>query len=43
MVIRGFIVIFFGLINAPYVFMDLMNRVLRPNLNKFAVVLIDDY
>nr|GFA96308.1 hypothetical protein [Tanacetum cinerariifolium] len=32
----------FGLTNAPVVFMDLMNRVCRPYLNKFVIVLIDD-
>ncbi|GKC27302.1 putative reverse transcriptase domain-containing protein [Tanacetum coccineum] len=37
-----FIVIPFGLTNAPTVFMDLMNRVCRPYLDKFVIVLIDD-
>nr|GEV99044.1 reverse transcriptase domain-containing protein [Tanacetum cinerariifolium] len=32
----------FGLINAPAVFMDLMNRVCRPYLDKFVIVFIDD-
>nr|GFD23292.1 putative reverse transcriptase domain-containing protein [Tanacetum cinerariifolium] len=32
----------FGLTNAPIVFMDLMNRVCRPCLNKFMIVFIDD-
>ncbi|GJT01622.1 putative reverse transcriptase domain-containing protein [Tanacetum coccineum] len=32
----------FGLTNAPAVFMDLMNRVCRPNLDKFVIVFIDD-
>nr|GEV90780.1 putative reverse transcriptase domain-containing protein [Tanacetum cinerariifolium] len=32
----------FGLTNAPAVFMDLMNRVYRPYLDKFMKVFIDD-
>ncbi|GKB86003.1 putative reverse transcriptase domain-containing protein, partial [Tanacetum coccineum] len=32
----------FGLANAPAVFMDLMNRVCRPYLDKFMIVFIDD-
>ncbi|GJZ93459.1 putative nucleotidyltransferase, ribonuclease H, partial [Tanacetum coccineum] len=32
----------FGLTNAPAVFMDLMNRVCKPNLDKFMIVFIDD-
>ncbi|GJS80213.1 putative reverse transcriptase domain-containing protein [Tanacetum coccineum] len=37
-----FTVIPFGLTNAPAVFMDLMNRVCRPYLDKFVIVFIDD-
>nr|GEX63007.1 reverse transcriptase domain-containing protein [Tanacetum cinerariifolium] len=32
----------FGLTNAPVVFMDLMNRVCKPFLNKLVIVFIDD-
>ncbi|GJY85689.1 putative reverse transcriptase domain-containing protein, partial [Tanacetum coccineum] len=32
----------FGLTNAPAVFMDLMNRVCRPYLDKFVIMFIDD-
>ncbi|KAA0059072.1 ty3-gypsy retrotransposon protein [Cucumis melo var. makuwa] len=37
-----FIVMFFGLMNAPTVFMDLMNRVSREFLDTFVIVFIDD-
>nr|GEU40172.1 hypothetical protein [Tanacetum cinerariifolium] len=37
-----FIVLPFGLTNAPAVFMDLMNRICRPYLDKFAIEFIDD-
>ena len=32
----------FGLTNVPAIFMDYMNRIFRPYLDKFAVVFIDD-
>ena len=37
-----FLVIPFGLTNAPAVFMDLMQRVFRKFLDQFVVVFIDD-
>ncbi|GJY28471.1 putative reverse transcriptase domain-containing protein [Tanacetum coccineum] len=37
-----FTVIPFGLTNAPTVFMDLMNRVCKPYLDKFVIVFIND-
>ncbi|GJY42997.1 putative reverse transcriptase domain-containing protein [Tanacetum coccineum] len=36
-----FQVMLFGLTNAPAVFMDLMNRVCKPYLDKFVIVFID--
>ncbi|GJX10074.1 putative reverse transcriptase domain-containing protein [Tanacetum coccineum] len=37
-----FQVMLFGLTNAPVVFMDLMNRVCKPYLDKFIIIFIDD-
>ena len=37
-----FLVIPFGLTNAPAEFMDLMNRVFLPYLDRFVIVFIDD-
>ncbi|XP_042012315.1 uncharacterized protein LOC121760756 [Salvia splendens] len=37
-----FTVVPFGVTNAPAVFMDLMNRVFHPYLDKFVLVFIDD-
>ncbi|GJW84202.1 putative reverse transcriptase domain-containing protein [Tanacetum coccineum] len=37
-----FTVMPFGLTNAPVVFMDLMNRVCKPYLDKFIIVFIDE-
>ena len=37
-----FVVMPFGLMNAPAVFMDLMNRVLREYLDHFIIIFIDD-
>ncbi|XP_039146814.1 uncharacterized protein LOC120284058 [Dioscorea cayenensis subsp. rotundata] len=37
-----FLLMLFGLTNAPTTFMDLMNRVFRPCLHNFLIVFIDD-
>ena len=37
-----FLVLPFGVINAPTVFMDLMNRIFSPYLDKFVLVFNDD-
>ena len=37
-----FLVMSFGLTNAPYIFMDIMNRVFREYLDSFIIILIDD-
>ena len=37
-----FLVMSFGLTNAPATFMDLMNRVFKPYLDLFVIVFIDD-
>jgi len=37
-----YVVMFFGVTNAPAVFMDYMNKIFKPFLDKFIVVFIDD-
>ena len=38
----AFLVMPFGLTNSPVIFMDLMNRVFRPYMDKYVVIFIDD-
>jgi len=37
-----FLVLLFGLMNAPALFIDLINRVFQPYIDNFVVVFIDD-
>ena len=37
-----FLVLSFGLTNALAAFMDLMNRVFKPYLDRFMIIFIDD-
>jgi hypothetical protein len=37
-----FVVMLFGLTNAPTTFIDFMHRVFKPYLDKFVVIFIDD-
>lgn len=37
-----FLVMSFGLTNAPATFIDLMNRIFKPFLDKFVIVFIDN-
>jgi hypothetical protein len=36
------LVVPFGLTNAPAIFMNLMNKIFMPYLDKFVIVFIDD-
>ena len=42
MATMNFWIVSFGLTNAPAAFMDLMNRVFRPFLDRFVIIFIDD-
>jgi len=37
-----YVVMLFGVTNFPALFMDYMNRIFRPFLDKFVIVFIDD-
>ena len=37
-----FLLMPFGLINAPATFMDIMNRIFQPYLDQFVIVFVDD-
>lgn len=41
-VIKKILIMLFGLSNVPVAFMDLMSRVVKPYLDQFVIVFIDD-